>query len=367
MKEKYMKMALKLAEKGIGKVNPNPLVGAIIVKEGKIIGRGFHEGYGKPHGEINAIKNCKEKLEGATLYVTLEPCSHYGKTPPCTKAILESGIKKVCVGVLDPNPVVSGRGVEIMRNNGIEVEVGILEEECRKQNEIFFHYIQENTPFVIMKYAMTLDGKIATKTGESKWITSEHARERVHLERNRLMGIMVGVNTVITDNPMLDCRVKGGKNPVRIICDTNLRTPIDSRIIKTSMKIRTFLATCCNDEKKIKKYKQEGVEVLQIGEEKGHVDLRELMKRLVDEGIDSVLLEGGGTLNYSALSQGVVNKIQTYIAPKLFGGRDSKTPVEGEGFAKIRDCAILTNQEIIKIGEDILIESEVNNRCLQES
>jgi diaminohydroxyphosphoribosylaminopyrimidine deaminase/5-amino-6-(5-phosphoribosylamino)uracil reductase len=223
-----MRIALQLAEKGCGWVNPNPLVGAVIVKDGEIIGRRFHEKYGKAHAERNAIASCIKSPKGATLYATLEPCCHHGTNPPCTDAIIESGIKRVVIGSSDPNPLVRGKGVAIMRRHGIEVVEGVLKEECDKLNQVFFHYIQRKKPYVIMKYAMTMDGKIATYTGESKWITGEAARQRVHEDRHRYSGIMVGVGTVLADNPLLTCRMEGGKNPLRIICDTRLRTPINA-------------------------------------------------------------------------------------------------------------------------------------------
>ena len=217
LNEKFMKIAIELAKKGIGNVNPNPLVGAVIVKDGKIIGQGYHERYGEGHAEVNAFKSLDDDPTGATMYVTLEPCFHYGKTPPCADRIIENKISKVIIGMVDPNPLVSGKGIEKLKNAGIEVEVGILEEECRKINEVFIKYITTKKPFVVMKTAMSLDGKIATKTGESKWITSEKSRLQVHILRNKFSGIMVGVNTIIKDNPELTCRVVEGNNPIRII------------------------------------------------------------------------------------------------------------------------------------------------------
>ena len=223
----YMKIALELAKKGCGFVNPNPMVGAVIVKGDEMIGMGYHEKYGNLHAERNAILSCKKSPKGATLYVTLEPCCHYGKTPPCTEAIIESGISKVVIGSSDPNPLVQGQGVNILRNNGIKVIENVLKEECDEINKAFFHYIKTKTPYVVMKYAMTIDGKIATYTGKSKWVTGEEARQNVHKDRHKYSAIMVGVGTVLADNPMLNCRIEECKNPIRIICDTNLRTPIN--------------------------------------------------------------------------------------------------------------------------------------------
>lgn len=246
--EAYMRRALELAGMGMGWTNPNPMVGAVIVKEGRIIGEGYHERYGELHAERNALKNCTEDPEGATIYVTLEPCCHHGKTPPCADAIIESRIGKVVVGMLDVNPVVAGNGVKILKDHGIEVVTGVLEEECRRLNRIFIKYITKKLPYVVMKYAMTADGKIATVSGQSKWITGDSSRKNVHRTRHALMGVMVGVGTVMADDPMLDCRLsEGGKNPVRIICDSGLRTPMDSKIVKTASEIRTIIATVSGD------------------------------------------------------------------------------------------------------------------------
>ena len=232
------------------------------------------------------------------MYVTLEPCSYYGKTPPCVEAIIESGIKEVYVACLDPNPKVSGKGVQMLKESGIKVTTGILEEECRKQNEIYFHFLKNKTPFVTMKYAMTIDGKIASSKGESRWITGEEARRRVHQERNRHSGIMVGIGTVLCDDPMLTCRKVEGKDPIRIICDTQLRTPLDSRIVKSAKDIRTLIATASLDENRQKAYKQAGCEIIRVPLSMGHLNLNVLMKKLGDMKIDSILLEGGSSLNF---------------------------------------------------------------------
>lgn len=363
----YMKIALKLAEKGTGAVNPNPLVGAVIVKNDTIIGQGWHQKYGGLHAERNALADCKESPKDAVIYVTLEPCCHYGKTPPCTEAIIESGIKKVVIGSGDPNPKVAGKGIEILRNAGIEVVTGVLEEECNKLNEVFFHYIKTGTPYVIMKYAMTMDGKIATVTGASQWITGETARENVQKDRNRYTAIMAGVGTVLADDPMLTCRLEQGRNPIRIICDTNLKTPLDSNIVKTAHDIKTILATADREEEKRKPYLDAGCEIITLPLKEGHIDLNALMAELGKRNIDGILLEGGGTLNFSALKSGIVQKVQTYIAPKIFGGAGAKTPVEGAGIERVEDNWRLVRSRVQSIGEDILIESEVEYPCLPES
>ena len=361
----YMQQALELAKKGIGHVNPNPLVGSVIVKDGKIIGEGYHQKYGGPHAEVNAFASLEESPVGATMYVTLEPCSHYGKTPPCVDAVIKSGVTRVVVASLDPNPLVAGRSITKMQAAGIDVEIGVLKEECDELNAVFFHYITKKKPYVVMKYAMTSDGKIATHTGSSRWITGESARTKVHEDRHLYSGIMVGVGTVIADDPMLDCRIKGGRNPIRIICDTTLRTPHNSRIIETAESIRTILITACTDEIKHQLYISVGCRIMTVPLKDAKLDLQVAMRILAEEGIDSILLEGGATLNASALDAGIVNKVQTYIAPKLFGGASAPTPIAGRGVNHPDQAYILKNRKITILGEDILIESEVA-KCSQE-
>lgn len=355
----YMRLALELAQKGRGWVNPNPMVGAVIVKNNRIIGKGYHHKIGDLHAERDALKNLTESAEGADIYVTLEPCCHYGKQPPCTEAIIEAGIKRVITGSGDPNPLVAGKGIEILRQNGIEVTEHILEAECNKLNEVFMHYIQHKTPFVTMKYAMTLDGKIATYSGKSKWITGEESRRNVHLDRHSHSAIMVGVGTVLADNPMLNCRLENCKNPTRIICDTNLKTPLDSNIVNSAKEINTIIATSSANKELAEKFISKGCTVLEIPKKNGHIDLNILMAELGRMGIDSILLEGGGTLNWSALESGIVNKVQAYIAPKLFGGSESKTAIEGLGFEAPDLCTRLKNTTVHRFGDDIMIEGEV--------
>ncbi len=355
----YMKMALELAQKGMGFTAPNPMVGAVIVKNGRIIGQGYHRKYGELHAEREALAVCTEEPKGASIYVTLEPCCHYGKQPPCVNAILEAGIRRVIIGSSDPNPLVAGKGIRILKDHGIEVTENILKEECDKLNEAFFYYIQNKKPYVVMKYAMTMDGKIAAYTGESKWVTGEAARIHVQEQRLKYTGIMVGVGTVLADDPMLTCRLENSRNPVRIICDSHLRTPLTSKIVRTAETIPTILASSSKDQQKIKNYEELGCQVLYVPEKNGHIDLNRLMELLGAAKIDSILLEGGGTLNWSALESGIVQKVQTYIAPKLFGGEEAKTPVEGKGFPDPASAVLLKNSEIIRLGDDFLIESEV--------
>jgi len=363
--EKYMRRAIELAKKGIGKVNPNPLVGAVIVKDGEIISEGYHAVYGDLHAERNAFKNLKNKedAKGAEMYVTLEPCCHHGKQPPCTEAVIEHGISKVYVGSFDPNEMVAGKGIEMLRNAGIEVVTGFLQEECDALNPVFFHYITKKTPYVLMKYAMTLDGKIATHTGHSKWISGEQSRMRVQETRNALMGIMVGIGTVLNDDPLLTCRLEGGRNPVRIICDSKLRIPLSSQIVDTAEEVPTIVATIephpeynryWHEQKEF--LEKNHVKVLTVKEEgDGQIDLKDLMVELGKQGIDSLMIEGGSTLNYSALQAGIVNRMEVYIAPKMFGGVGFYTPVGGNGVELATEGFPCHFHSMEQIGEDILL------------
>lgn len=363
-----MGLAFELAKRGCGWTNPNPMVGAVIVKDGRIISEGYHEKYGQYHAERNAILNCQESMEGATIYVTLEPCCHYGKTPPCTEAIIESGIKKVVIGSLDPNPKVAGGGIKILKDNNIEVVTGVLEKDCLELNHVFFHYIQTKLPYVVMKYAMTLDGKIATYTGESKWITGEAARNHVQHTRNHYAAIMVGIGTVLQDDPMLNCRIPNGNNPVRIVCDSKLQIPIESKLVQSANEIETYIATASTDAAKKSQLERYGCKILSIPIKEGHIDLHQLMKKIGEAGIDSILLEGGGTLNYSALAAGIINRVHAYIAPKIFGGALAKSPVAGKGVAFPKDCVNLELIHQEQFEQDLLLEYEVKevNKCLQE-
>lgn len=369
--EKYMRRAIELAKKGSGHVNPNPLVGAVIVRDGEIIGEGYHECYGQLHAERNAIANAKKRgnsLEGSTIYVTLEPCCHYGKTPPCTEAIIEEKIARVVVGSDDPNPLVSGKGFQMLREKGIEVIPHFLKEECDAMNHVFFHYIRTGTPYVAMKYAMTMDGKIACYTGDSKWVTGEESRAHVQTLRNHYKGIMAGIGTVLADDPMLNCRIEGGRDPIRIITDSHLRIPMDSQLVRTAGQ-QPLIVACLPDadEEKAAQLQEKGVEVLRIPgvttaditeEQKEVISLPVLMKELGARKIDGILLEGGGQLNESALQAGIVDRIYCYIAPKIFGGTQAKTPVEGQGLTRAADAWQFNRIGMQEFGQDILLEYE---------
>lgn len=353
-----MRLALELAERGLGLTNPNPMVGAVIVKDGRIIGQGYHQHCGELHAERRALESCTESPRGAALYVTLEPCCHFGRQPPCTDSILEAGIARVVVGSDDPNPLVAGKGVERLRANGVEAETGVLKDECDAVNQVFFHFIRTHTPYVVMKYAMTMDGKIATRTGASRWLTGEIARQRVHADRGRYAAIMAGVGTVLADDPLLTCRTENGRNPVRVVCDTHLRIPLDSQIVQTAGEIPTIIAAGNPPPERRTALEAAGCRVWALPGQDGHVDLRALMTRLGAEQLDSVLLEGGAALNWAALEAGIVQKVQTYLAPKLFGGA-GKSPVGGPGVELPAQAVRLKNTTITRLGDDFMLESEV--------
>jgi diaminohydroxyphosphoribosylaminopyrimidine deaminase/5-amino-6-(5-phosphoribosylamino)uracil reductase len=359
LNEYYMKIALDLALKGEGKVNPNPLVGAVVVNNGTIVGQGYHKFYGGPHAEVYALREAGEMAKGADIYVSLEPCSHYGKTPPCAEAILKAGIKRVIIAMKDPNPLVAGRGIDLLEKNEVEVITGILEEESKIINEIFIKYITEKIPFTILKTAMTLDGKIATTTGESKWITGEKSRKYVHNIRNKVMGIMVGIGTIKKDNPMLTTRdIVGGRSPIAIIIDSKLTIPLDAKIFTTLEQRKIIIA--CTEEYDIEKKNilvEKGIKIIITPKnEDNRVNLKYLMDQLGKEGIDSILLEGGGELNFSAIDSEIIDKVLCFIAPKIIGGALAKTPVEGKGIEILKNAVVLNKTNCKNIEEDFLIE-----------
>ncbi len=374
--ERYMARALELAARGAGWTNPNPQVGAVIVKDGGIIGEGWHAAYGKLHAEREALAHCVEDPRGATIYVTLEPCCHWGKTPPCTEAIIEAGITRVVVGAPDPNPLVAGKGFEVLREAGIEVVEGVLLDECRAINEVFFHYIQNGLPQVIAKYAMTLDGKIATRTGASRWITSEAARKRVHEDRHRYAAIMVGIGTVLADDPELTSRIpdQETKNPLRVVIDSSARTPLTSKLVQTACEIPTLIAVAAQaPAEHIAALEEAGCEVFVSPAngavqpaEHDRVDLPALLAYLGKEkSIDSVIVEGGATLLWSFFSQGLVDRVQAYIAPKVFGGTGAPSPVQGLGVKTPAGAIHCSTPTVTRLGQDILLECEVQ-KCLPE-
>lgn len=361
----FMRRAIALARKGAGWTSPNPMVGAVIVKDGQIIGEGYHRRWGELHAERNAFASLTRSARGADMYVTLEPCCHYGKTPPCTEAILEQGIARVFIGSRDPNPLVAGKGARFLREHGVTVEEDFLREECDALNPVFFHYITTGRPYVVMKYAMTLDGKIASHTGASKWITGETAREHVHTLRGRYSSILAGIGTVLADDPMLNCRIPGAHQPLRIIADSHLRIPPDCRICRTAREYATVVAcgasafSDLSSAPKIAVLRDLGIQILPLPERQDHIDLQALVSWLGQQKTDSLLIEGGGILHEAALRSGIVDHVCAYVAPKLLGGRDAKTPVEGQG-ADTPDLGTrLKNLSITHLGEDLLLEYDV--------
>jgi diaminohydroxyphosphoribosylaminopyrimidine deaminase/5-amino-6-(5-phosphoribosylamino)uracil reductase len=349
--EFYMQLALQNARAMKGQTDPNPLVGAVIVNDNRIVGVGAHMKAGEPHAEIHALRMAGEHAKGGTIYVTLEPCSHHGRTGPCAVALVDAGIKKVVIATLDPNPIVAGNGVKILKDAGIEVVIGVCEEESRQMNEVFNKFILEKKPFVTLKAGITLDGKIATHANSSKWITSEEARQDVHQLRSENMAILVGVNTVIHDNPELTSRIPNGRNPIRVILDSSLRIPMESKVV-TDQQAETWIFTSENYDKAKQQFLEEkGISVF-VTSGQSRVDAADVMSMLGEKLVSSVLIEGGGTVNASLLEKGLIDKVVLYIAPKLVGGAQAPTFLEGTGIEKMSDAVELANVTVTKIGKD---------------
>lgn len=359
--EKYMRLAMQLAGNAIGRTSPNPLVGAVIVKDNRVVGCGWHRKAGTPHAEVHALNQAGELAQGADVYVTLEPCAHYGKTPPCAKALVEAKVKNVYGGLLDVNPKVAGKGFKILEDAGIHVEYGFLQDELRKQNEVFFKWIEHKKPFIVLKAAMTLDGKIATATGQSKWITNETSRAYGYKLRDIYDGIMVGINTVIEDNPMFTARVDGGKNPIRIVVDSSLRIDINANVVQDKS-AKTIVATTDKaDKDKILKLQAQDVDVIVVDKDKNDkVDIEKLLDILGQQNICSILVEGGATLSGSFVAKKLVDKVYFFIAPKIIGGKEAKTPVAGTGILNLQEALALKDIQIEKLEEDVLIIGRVD-------
>ena len=363
--EDYMREALRAAENAQGRTSPNPLVGAVIVRERRIIATGWHREAGTPHAEIHALRMAGELARGATLYVTLEPCAHYGRTGPCAKAVAEAGIARVVIALQDPNPKVAGKGMAILEEAGIEVKCGVLAREAARLNEAFLKWIQTGLPLVAMKTAMSLDGKIATFTGASQWITGEAARHRVHEYRDVYDGILAGIGTVLADDPSLTTRLEGGtgKNPVRIITDSMARTPLGSRLLTDGAAPVLIAVTEAAPKESVEALKSAGAEIIVAGPGP-QVDMALLMRALGEREITSVFVEGGGTVNFSLLKAGLVDKVYAFVAPKIIGGREAKTPVEGEGFAELSEAAELIRLEAETVGRDVLLTGYVQKEVM---
>lgn len=360
--EQMMRRALALARRGVGRTSPNPAVGCVIVKDGAIVGEGWHRKAGTPHAEVHALRGAGEKAGRSDVYVTLEPCSHHGKTPPCADALVEAGVGRVFAGMVDPNPKVSGNGLQKLRRAGIEVHVGLLEEECRLLNEPFIKHVSTGMPFVICKSAMTLDGKIATANGDSKWITSDKSRRYVHRLRAMVDAVMVGAGTVEADDPLLTARIPGGRDPLRVIVDSRLRISPKARLLHVQSPAGTVIATISGDEAKIARLEKDGTVVLRCREKEGRVDLADLMARLGVMNVQSVLLEGGSELAGEMLRSDLIDKFHLFYAPKLVGGA-GKRPFGGHGVERIADALILQEISVRRFGEDILVTAYPEKQC----
>jgi diaminohydroxyphosphoribosylaminopyrimidine deaminase/5-amino-6-(5-phosphoribosylamino)uracil reductase len=358
-----MRLALALARKGEGYTSPNPMVGAVLVKNGEVVGRGYHRMAGGPHAEVNALADAGSRAQDATLYVTLEPCNHSGRTPPCTQSILAAGIRRVVVAMRDPNPGVAGGGLSFLKSQGLDVSIGLCETEAQQLNEHFSKYVQTGRPFVIIKCAATLDGRIATRSGDSKWVTGADARQQVHRLRHAVDAIMVGIDTIRKDDPSLTTRLKGGggKDPLRIILDTYLSISPAARVLHLESEVDTVLVAGNTDDDgvlapKRQKLEAQGARVVGAPSRNGLIDLDALMTQLGQMGVASLLIEGGGRVLASALAAGIVDKIIFFYAPKILGGDDGVPICRGQGPALMKDCTAVKRLSIERLGEDIMIE-----------
>lgn len=354
--ERYMRLALRLAQKGEGRTSPNPMVGAVLVRAGEIVATGYHRRAGADHAEIVALKRAGERARGATLYLNLEPCDHFGRTPPCTAALIEAGVRRVVAGMLDPNPLVSGRGVRRLRRAGIRVDVGLLESECRRLNEAFAKFVTRGTPFVILKLAASLDGRIATRTGHSRWITGEAARRYVHRMRNCVDAVVVGLETVKADDPELTCRMRGGRDPWRIVLDRRLRIPLTAKLIRENRSGKTVIAAGKAPPARRALLERLGVQVWELPERGGRISLGALLRRLAKLGCLSVMVEGGAATAASFLEEKRVDKVCFFYAPKLIGG-DGKEMLGPLGVEFVERARALHGLEARLLGDDLLVSA----------
>jgi diaminohydroxyphosphoribosylaminopyrimidine deaminase/5-amino-6-(5-phosphoribosylamino)uracil reductase len=354
--EQWMKRVLRLAEKGKGRTSPNPMVGAILVKGDKLVGEGYHVKAGEAHAEVVALQRAREKARGAILYLNLEPCTHYGKTPPCAPQVIQAGVKRVIIGMEDPNPLVKGKGVEILKRAGVDVEVGILEKECRRLNEAFCKYILKKEPFVILKAATTLDGKIATRNGDSKWISGEASRRFVHKLRNQVDGVLVGIGTVLKDDPLLTARIRGGRDPYRIILDSRLKISEEARVIGTSPSRAIIVTTELAPRDKIERLEKRGVQILIFGSKEERINLRSCLSKLGEMGMMNLMVEGGSEVNGSFLDEGLIDKVLLFLSPKLIGDHQALGIFGGRGVSNLQEAIALKEMKTRRIGEDMLLE-----------
>ena len=363
-----MKEALRQARKGLGRTSPNPAVGAVIVRDSHVIARGYHKKAGLPHAEVEVLKKLCGRAKGDTLYVTLEPCNHHGRTPPCTEAILKSGLKRVVVGMKDPNPTVKGGGCEYLESKGVLVTTGVMEPECLRLNEAFLKFVISGRPFVMVKSALTMDGWTATATGHSKWITNDESRQYVHRLRDRVDAVMVGIGTVLSDDPLLTTRlVRGrGKDPLRVVVDTHLRTPLNARILSQNYPAGTVIATGPHvGEEELKKFQKKGVAAISCPIKAGRIDLAALMDILGKMSVTSLLVEGGASIVGSMFRERLIDKFFVFKAPKIFGGGDGIPMMAGPGPEKMDECLILKDLKVRLFGEDILITGYPDYKCLK--
>jgi len=354
--EHWMRKVLRLAEKGRGRTSPNPLVGAILVKNGKVVGEGYHARAGEAHAEIIALQRARERAQKATLYINLEPCTHYGKTPPCAPQVIRAGVKNVVIGMEDPNPLVRGKGIKTLKKAGLNVRAGILERECRRLNEAFSKYIRAKEPFVILKVAATLDGKIATREGDSKWISGDASRRFVHRLRDEVDGVLVGIGTVLRDDPLLTTRINGGRDPYRIVLDSRLKIPEEAKVVGDSPTKLIIVATESAPKDKIERLEMRGVRVLTLESKEGRIDLKSCLSKLGEMGMMSVMVEGGNQVNGSFFDESLIDKLLLFLSPRLIGDPEAAGIFGGRGVSKLPEAVPLREMKARRIGEDILLE-----------
>ncbi len=357
----YMRQALALALKGKGKTHPNPMVGCLIVRDGAVVGTGWHEFFGGPHAEVNALAAAGEKSRGATLYVSLEPCNHWGKTPPCAESIIKAGVARVVAAMSDPNPLTCNRGIQRLKKNGIAVTTGVLRREAERLNRDYLCHIEKSRPLVTIKAAMSLDGKIASRSGDSKWITCQKARDYVHRLRAQYDAILIGAGTVTADNPFLTSHGKG-KDPVRVIIDPSLRTPAQSNVVNGEPP-SVIVYQLPGDDKKIERLREKGAILVGLMRENGRISFKTIVNKLQEISLRRIFIEGGGETIAAALADGVVDDALIFVSPRFIGGRTAPTPVEGEGVERVAESLKLGRMSVRRVGDDLLISAAIKKHC----